>query len=209
VASARLAGTLHPGVLMLRRDFLKCGAAAIAATRQDRAPAIVTRDAARPGVPFGVSTGDVTDDRAIVWSRTDRPARLVVEYSTTPSFADTRRVIGPAALDDPPGIHHRHAVAHSAEMMHDMDEHMVRGPSIEHGIGEGANVFMSAVFKGREFINTIEGKFASYELSQASLDGLISVKSTMFSAFRAAEKELGERANLADPSQEKASGQSS
>jgi alkaline phosphatase D len=51
-------------------------------------------------VPFGVSTGDVTDDRAIVWSRTDRPARLVVEYSTTPSFADIRRIVGPAALEE-------------------------------------------------------------------------------------------------------------
>ncbi len=85
---------------MNRRDFLKCGAASIIAARQDRAPAIITRDASRPGVPFGVSTGDVTDDRAIVWSRTDRPARLIVEYSTTPSFTDIRRIVGPAALED-------------------------------------------------------------------------------------------------------------
>ena len=86
---------------MHRRDFLKCGAAAIvAATRQERAPAIITRDAARPGVPCGAATGDVSDDRAIVWSRTDRPARLVVEYSTTPSFTNIRRIVGPAALED-------------------------------------------------------------------------------------------------------------
>jgi alkaline phosphatase D len=86
---------------MLRRDFLKCGAAAIvAAAHQNRAPALMTRDAARPGVPCGVATGDVSDNRAIVWSRTDRPARLVVEYSTTPSFADSRRIVGPAALED-------------------------------------------------------------------------------------------------------------
>jgi alkaline phosphatase D len=68
--------------------------------RQDRAPAIITRDAARPGMPSGVSSGDVSDGRAIVWSRTDRPARMIVEYSTTPSFTDTRRVVGPAALED-------------------------------------------------------------------------------------------------------------
>jgi len=67
---------------------------------QDRAPAIITRDAARPGVPCGVASGDVSDDRAIVWSRTDRPARLVVEYSTTPSFSDIRRIVGPAALEE-------------------------------------------------------------------------------------------------------------
>ena len=39
-------------------------------------------------------------DRAIVWSRTDRPARMVVEWSTTDSFTDVRRVVGPAALED-------------------------------------------------------------------------------------------------------------
>src|SRR6266576_3629679 len=85
---------------MDRRDFLKCGAAAILAAHQDRASTLITRDAARPGVPCGVATGDVTDDRAIVWSRTDRPARLIVEYSTTASFTDVRRIVGPAALED-------------------------------------------------------------------------------------------------------------
>ena len=72
----------------------------MAAARQDRAPALVTRDEDRPGMPCGAAAGDVTDGQAIVWSRTDRPARLVVEYSTTPSFADTRRIVGPAALED-------------------------------------------------------------------------------------------------------------
>jgi alkaline phosphatase D len=90
----------YASVAMNRRDFLKCGAAVIVGARQDRAPAVITRDAARPGVPCGVASGDVTDDRAIVWSRTDRPARLVVEYSTTPSFSDVRRIVGPAALEE-------------------------------------------------------------------------------------------------------------
>ena len=35
-----------------------------------------------------------------MWCRTDRPARLFVEWSTTESFADARRVSGPAALED-------------------------------------------------------------------------------------------------------------
>jgi alkaline phosphatase D len=85
---------------VLRREFLTLGAAAIAAARQDRAPAFIIRDDDRPGVPGGVAAGDVTEGQAIVWSRTDRPARLLVEYSTTASFADTRRVVGPAALED-------------------------------------------------------------------------------------------------------------
>lgn len=64
-----------------------------------QAPAIVTAEASRPSAAFGATAGDVDGDRAIVWSRTDRPARLVVEYSTTGSFANANRVIGPAALE--------------------------------------------------------------------------------------------------------------
>ena len=82
------------------QTLLLIAAAALARVGQARAPAIVTRDAARPGTPCGVATGDVTDGQAIVWSRCDRAARLVVEYSTTPSFSDVRRVVGPAALED-------------------------------------------------------------------------------------------------------------
>lgn len=43
--------------------------------------------------------GDVAGGRAIVWSRADRAARMFVEYSTTESFRDPRRVPGPAALE--------------------------------------------------------------------------------------------------------------
>jgi alkaline phosphatase D len=64
-----------------------------------QAPAIVTSQSARPSSAFGVASGDVDGDRAIVWSRTDRAARLIVEYSSTESFKDVRRVVGPAALE--------------------------------------------------------------------------------------------------------------
>lgn len=64
-----------------------------------QAPALVVPESMRPGLPCGVSSGDVAEGRAIVWSRTDRPARMIVEYSTTPSFTDLRRVVGPAALE--------------------------------------------------------------------------------------------------------------
>ncbi len=53
------------------------------------------QDGARPAIPFGVSSGDVTRDRAIIWSRTDRPSRMLVEWSTTESFQNVRRVRGP------------------------------------------------------------------------------------------------------------------
>ena len=56
----------------------------------------VRQDASRPGIPYGAASGDVTRDRAIIWSRTDRPARMLVEWSTTESFQSARRVRGPA-----------------------------------------------------------------------------------------------------------------
>jgi alkaline phosphatase D len=54
----------------------------------------------RPGVPFGVQTGEVTADRAVVWSVTDRPARMHVEYAATERFQNARRVVGPVALPE-------------------------------------------------------------------------------------------------------------
>lgn len=62
-----------------------------------RAPAVIRQSAGRPGVPYGTSSGDVTRERAIIWSRTDRPARMLVEWSTTESFQNVRRVRGPQA----------------------------------------------------------------------------------------------------------------
>ena len=59
-------------------------------------PALSRQDGGRPGIPYGVASGDVTRDRAIVWSRTDRPARMLVEWATTESFRNVRRERGPA-----------------------------------------------------------------------------------------------------------------
>ncbi|MEK9503526.1 alkaline phosphatase D family protein [Gaopeijia maritima] len=63
------------------------------------APAIITSSRTRPLLPSGVQTGDVTDSRAVVWSRSDRPARMQVEWSTSERFTDVRTVRGPAALE--------------------------------------------------------------------------------------------------------------
>lgn len=51
----------------------------------------------RPEITHGVQSGDVTARRGIVWSRTDRPARMFVEVSLTESFRKTRRYRGPVA----------------------------------------------------------------------------------------------------------------
>jgi alkaline phosphatase D len=68
------------------------------ALAQGSAPAVITPDEKRPAIPYGVASGDVTSNAAIIWSRTDRPSRLIVEYATTDSFKNAKRVVGPAAL---------------------------------------------------------------------------------------------------------------
>lgn len=75
------------------------GAGLTDALAQGVAPAIVTSDKLRPQLPGGVISGDVTATSGIVWSRTDCPARMIVEYSTSESFKTFQRRIGPAALD--------------------------------------------------------------------------------------------------------------
>src|SRR5215207_9504412 len=83
---------------MERRRFLQL-AALPAASWLGQAPAIVTPPGAKPALPFGVAAGDVGAGRAVIWSRSDRAARMFVEFSTTERFADPRRVRGPAALE--------------------------------------------------------------------------------------------------------------
>lgn len=85
----------------LRRSLAAATAASLAPGRGfARAPAVAPSASSRPAAAWGAAVGDVTAERAIVWSRTDRPARLVVEYATTGSFADARRVVGPALLEE-------------------------------------------------------------------------------------------------------------
>src|SRR5690242_6544568 len=64
------------------------------------APAVIPSDRLRPVVPYGVQSGDVTSRSAIVWSKSDRLARLVVEWDTDPAFKRPRRVPGPVATAD-------------------------------------------------------------------------------------------------------------
>lgn len=64
-----------------------------------QAPAIVTSDRMRPQTPSGLQIGDVTGDRALVWSRTDRPARMFVDRSLRDDFSDAVRIRGPIALE--------------------------------------------------------------------------------------------------------------
>ena len=63
-------------------------------------PPSVGTPAERPKVDGGTMTGDLLDNGAILWSRCDRPATMLVEVSTTESFADPLKLRGPIALED-------------------------------------------------------------------------------------------------------------
>ncbi len=68
------------------------------AAAQTPVPAIVTAESERPKLPFGVMSGDPSGGRAIIWSKTDRPARMLVEVATRENFSNASKFIGPAAL---------------------------------------------------------------------------------------------------------------
>jgi alkaline phosphatase D len=85
-----------------RRTFLKTtlvSGAVLALPAFGQAPAVVTSERTRPQIASGIQIGDVTGDRAIVWSRADRPARLIVERAFHEDFRDAVRVRGPLALE--------------------------------------------------------------------------------------------------------------
>ncbi|MEU8755052.1 alkaline phosphatase D family protein [Streptomyces chartreusis] len=80
-----------------RRSVLRGSLAASAAltlpTALGSAPAFAL--SGHPEAGWGVQTGDVTCDSGLVWVRSDRPARMIVETSATESFRKSRRWHGP------------------------------------------------------------------------------------------------------------------
>lgn len=54
---------------------------------------------AAPQIRNGIASGDVTSDSAVIWSRADRPSRMIVEYSLAKDFSESMRVLGPDALE--------------------------------------------------------------------------------------------------------------
>ncbi len=87
-----------------RRKFIGQSAATTAALSgvagvlsARKAPAQIIPDARRPLAPWGLQVGDVHDDRAIIWSRSDIAARMMVDWSCHADFRDPRTVRGPHA----------------------------------------------------------------------------------------------------------------
>ncbi|MDQ0603523.1 alkaline phosphatase D [Streptomyces canus] len=82
--------------LPARRTVLRgslVASAALALPAAGSAPAFAR--SGRPEAGWGVQTGDVTSDSGLVWVRSDRPARMIVETSATESFRNPRRWHGP------------------------------------------------------------------------------------------------------------------
>jgi alkaline phosphatase D len=92
--------------MSLSRRHLLTGAAATGAAltlpplsgRAAALPTVVRRD--RLGLPSGIASGDVTPHSAVLWSRTDRPARMVVELTSRGDFSDAIRLRGPVTGPD-------------------------------------------------------------------------------------------------------------
>ena len=89
-AIMRTAHSIAPIMRLTRRELLATSLAA---------PVFLRAQQQRPAVSHGVQSGDVTADRALIWARADRPSRLIVEWSTTESMQNPRRLTGPHALD--------------------------------------------------------------------------------------------------------------
>ena len=85
-----------------RRSFLRGGLVAGTGTALGgllgggsalASPGLVRRD--RPRLTHGVQSGDVTAHDAVIWARSDRPARMLVDVSRRPDLRDARRIPGP------------------------------------------------------------------------------------------------------------------
>src|SRR3954467_13534022 len=60
----------------------------------------LSRAADRPMITHGVQSGDVGADGGVVWARADRPSQMMVEVSTTESFALARALPPISALPE-------------------------------------------------------------------------------------------------------------
>ncbi|NLU78909.1 alkaline phosphatase [Micromonospora sp. HNM0581] len=60
----------------------------------------VWRPAGRPTLTHGVQSGAATADSAVLWTRADRPGRMMVEVSRRPDLRGARRIRGPVLTPD-------------------------------------------------------------------------------------------------------------
>jgi alkaline phosphatase D len=60
---------------------------------------IAQADIAPPVMEQGIQIGDLAPGKAVIWSRSDKPARMIVQYSLKSDFSRSTVVRGPHALE--------------------------------------------------------------------------------------------------------------
>src|SRR5512132_3117780 len=85
---------------LTRRRFLTAAVSSAGIAAASLARPQLSRAADRPLVTHGVQSGDVSIDSGIVWARTDRPSRMLVEVATSDSFKDVRSAVLVDALPE-------------------------------------------------------------------------------------------------------------
>ncbi|MYZ47076.1 alkaline phosphatase D family protein [Propylenella binzhouense] len=83
-----------------RRKFLLSSAATGLAAASSLAMPAIVRAQSRPIASHGLQSGDVGFDRAVLWSRADRPSKAFFEWATTESFKNPVRLPAIDALPD-------------------------------------------------------------------------------------------------------------
>jgi len=83
---------------LLGRGLQGAGVGLLATTGLLGAPAIVMAEGRRPRMPSGVMSGDVTASRAMLWSQSDKPARMLIELADNPEMRGAFQMRGPVAL---------------------------------------------------------------------------------------------------------------
>jgi alkaline phosphatase D len=80
------------GRLMGRRHFLQSiGLAGVGTI--GLSSTVIASDRTRPKIPYGVMSGDITGNQAVIWSKSDRVSQMVVEYSRDERFRQVKRVM--------------------------------------------------------------------------------------------------------------------
>ena len=84
-----------------RRAFLvrTASASLVSATGILARPGL-SRAADRPVITHGIQSGDISGDSAVVWSRSDRPSRMIVEIATSDSFRNIQQTLFADALPE-------------------------------------------------------------------------------------------------------------
>src|SRR5262245_25882228 len=90
--------------LFIKQTALALGGVALTtlgASQEGRsAPLPRSSRSQRPQAAWGIQIGDVTDRSAIIWSRADGPAQLLVEWSRDERFRHVRHVASAPALEE-------------------------------------------------------------------------------------------------------------